>query len=238
MKQQLDNLTIERRFHGPPESGNGGYVCGLLAAHVSRPARVRLLAPPPLDTPMGVKKTDGGVELRHGEQLIARAWTEPFTLALPVSPPPELARSAARHFAGLHEHAFPTCFVCGPERAAGDGLRIFPGPTGVAGQVACTWRPDPDLADEQGVLRPEFLWAALDCPSGWAHLHANGSPAVLGEFSLQQDGVVRAGEQYIVLGWQTGAEGRKLYSASALFTPAGAPLACAIATWIRLLPAT
>ena len=30
--------------------------------------------------------------------------------------------------AGLHDHRYPTCFVCGPERAQGDGLRIFTGP--------------------------------------------------------------------------------------------------------------
>ena len=27
-----------------------------------------------------------------------------------------------------HEHPLPTCFVCGPARAQGDGLRIFAGP--------------------------------------------------------------------------------------------------------------
>ena len=29
-----------------------------------------------------------------------------------------------------HEHPLPTCFVCGPARAKGDGLRIFAGPLG------------------------------------------------------------------------------------------------------------
>ncbi len=31
-------LIIERRFNGPPDSGNGGYVCGLLATAVDREA--------------------------------------------------------------------------------------------------------------------------------------------------------------------------------------------------------
>ena len=35
-------LIIERRFNGPPDSGNGGYVCGLLATAVNREVKVRL----------------------------------------------------------------------------------------------------------------------------------------------------------------------------------------------------
>jgi len=42
-----DHVTIERRFCGPPESGNGGYSCGLLAAHVGGPAEVTLRRSPP-----------------------------------------------------------------------------------------------------------------------------------------------------------------------------------------------
>ena len=44
-----ETFTIARRFRGPSQSGNGGYVCGRLARHVAGPALVRLRAPPPLD---------------------------------------------------------------------------------------------------------------------------------------------------------------------------------------------
>ena len=27
-------IVIDRRFHGPPESGHGGYTCGLLAREI------------------------------------------------------------------------------------------------------------------------------------------------------------------------------------------------------------
>ena len=30
-----DQITIPKRFRGPPKSGNGGYVAGLLASYVS-----------------------------------------------------------------------------------------------------------------------------------------------------------------------------------------------------------
>ncbi len=47
-------LTIAKRFHGPPASGNGGYVCGRLARFIPGPAVVRLKAPPPLERPLTV----------------------------------------------------------------------------------------------------------------------------------------------------------------------------------------
>ncbi len=70
-----------------------------------------------------------------------------------------------------HEHPLPTCFVCGPARAKGDGLRIFAGPLGRHSQnavLAASWIPDPNLAAEDGLVAPEFLWSALDCPTGYA----------------------------------------------------------------------
>ena len=56
-------LTVPRRYCGPPESGNGGWVSGSLAAHVRTsgplPAvSVRLSAPPPLERPMPVVGDD------------------------------------------------------------------------------------------------------------------------------------------------------------------------------------
>ena len=42
-----ETVRIENQFRGPPDSGNGGYVCGLLAEHIDGCAQVRLQAPPP-----------------------------------------------------------------------------------------------------------------------------------------------------------------------------------------------
>jgi len=49
---QPHHVMVSRRFCGPPQSGNGGYVCGLLGAQLATTATVRLLAPPPLDVPL------------------------------------------------------------------------------------------------------------------------------------------------------------------------------------------
>jgi hypothetical protein len=47
-------LVIAPRFCGPPDSGNGGYVCGLIAGRLDGQAEITLRAPPPLATPMTV----------------------------------------------------------------------------------------------------------------------------------------------------------------------------------------
>jgi hypothetical protein len=47
-------VKIDRRFCGPPESGNGGYVCGRAAAFLEGDVEVTLRRPPPLGTPLDV----------------------------------------------------------------------------------------------------------------------------------------------------------------------------------------
>ena len=49
-----DQITIPKRFCGPPDSGNGGYVCGLLAGYVSGGSEVTLRMPPPLERPLDI----------------------------------------------------------------------------------------------------------------------------------------------------------------------------------------
>ena len=69
---------------------------------------------------------------------------------------------------------FPDCFVCGMNRRPGDGLRIFPGPVAGLALWAAPWTPDPSVAGPDGRVRPEVVWAALDCPSGIAAAEAAG----------------------------------------------------------------
>ena len=68
----MNVLTIPSRFNGPAGVGNGGYVCGRIAAYVDGPATVTLRRPPPLDTPLEVERDDAGsVRVRHGRTLTA-----------------------------------------------------------------------------------------------------------------------------------------------------------------------
>ena len=58
-------LEISERFCGPPNSGNGGYVCGLLAKHLTGTVTVRLKAPPPLTTKLRRDWTNDSARLLH-----------------------------------------------------------------------------------------------------------------------------------------------------------------------------
>ena len=233
----MARITIDKRFCGPPASGNGGYVCGRLAEHIEGCARVRLSVPPPLDTPLSVYATEDGVELRDGERPVARAWPSGFNLAVPRAPSLDEARAMESRFNGFSHHAFPGCFVCGPERDEHDGLRIFPGLSEAGDAVGCVWKPDASLAGADGHIAPVFVWAALDCPSGWAFLHAGDCAAVLGEFCARIDADISAGEDLIVIGWELQHSGRKHHTASALFRPDGRAVACATALWFEIDPA-
>ncbi len=229
-----DVIRIARRFCGPPESGNGGYVAGALALRlVAGPAAVRLHAPPPLATPLALRRAGAALALRDGERLVARAAPACVDLEAPPPPGPDAAAAASRGFRGFDDHVFPTCFVCGPERAAGDGLRIFPGPLAGRDAVAAPWRPDASLDAGDGTVAPEFLWAALDCPGCFAFPQVDGA-VVLGEIAARLGAPVAVGEACTLIGWRIAHEGRKHRTGTALYGESGALRGVARATWIEV----
>lgn len=128
----MTEIIIDRRYCGPPNSGNGGYVCGRLARHIPGGAEVTLRAPPPLDTPLATIATDDGTwELRDGTRIVATGRAASVELARVETASLQEARAA--ELLALfepHEHPLPNCFVCGPARVKGDGLRIFAGALG------------------------------------------------------------------------------------------------------------
>lgn len=234
----MDTVSIDGRFCGPPASANGGYFAGRLASLSDRTVTVRLLRPPPLGAAMHAReRDDGGFELLHGEELIARSFPAELDLRVPGPPPYEAAVEASRHYSGFAHHPFPRCFVCGPERARGDGLRIFPGALAADPQlVAAPWVPDPSLDQGDGKVRPEFIWAALDCP-GYFAVSRDGRPMLLAEFTAHADRLVHVDEPCIVIGWKIGSDGRKHAAGTALFDEDGEPCGQARALWIEPAPA-
>ena len=110
-----ERVTIARRFNGPPDSAQGGYACGLLASRIDSPtAAVSLRAPPPLETPLEVRRGDAGaMALYHGETLVAEAAPADLELAIPEPVSLDAADRASRDFPWRHDHPFPTCFGCG-----------------------------------------------------------------------------------------------------------------------------
>src|SRR3954468_21176542 len=72
--EPVTTVIIGRRYCGPPNSGNGGYVSGLLARQISGGAEVTLHAPPPLGKALDVVPGDDGQWLlRDGAIFVATA---------------------------------------------------------------------------------------------------------------------------------------------------------------------
>ena len=229
-------ITIARGYNGPADSGNGGYVCGLLAMRLGGPVSVSLRMPPPLETPLPVSR-DGDQVLLKLEDGTLVAQAEPAQIDMEVPPCPSYNEVVAAQpsYAGFVFHGLPTCFVCGPARKEGDGLRIFASPIKGKEIVAASWTPDNRLAAD-GIVADEFVWAALDCPGYFAVINALGSKGekiLTGRMTTSLEKPVRAGEPYVVMGWQIRSDGRKHWAGTAVFTADGEIAARAEALWIK-----
>jgi hypothetical protein len=227
---RLGEVTIAERYCGPPGCGHGGYVAGLFAAYASEPVTVRIRRPVPLAAALDVSSDAAGrLELRAGAELIAEA--EPETLSMEMPDPVSYAQAEefSRAFSGFRRHPTPGCFGCGTERE--DGLRIYPGPVPQSQRVAAPWRPDPALAGTRGHVRPEYLWAALDCP-GYFALRIPGL-AVTGSLAVELVRPVAVGEPCVVMGWRIASEGRRHSVGTALYDSAGARVGYARALFVE-----
>jgi hypothetical protein len=234
-------LVIPSRFCGPPGSGNGGYVCGRIAAYLDGPVTVTLRRSPPLDTPMVVERDDeGALRIRDGGTLIAEGTSSPCSpeLEIPGAVRMAEARTAAGRSRYYADPVFPGCFVCGAGRLPGDGLRIFPGPVAGRPLWAAPWTPDPSVTGADGRVRPEIVWAALDCPSGIAAAEAaslaQDTAVLLGRMTASLAVLPLAGDQCRVIAWPIERDGRRLTAGSALLGPSGEVIAAARAVWLTV----
>lgn len=262
-------LTIAPRFCGPAGSGNGGWTAGSVAALV--PGRehedrcrswptieATLRQPPPLDVAMRVQHlaaddpTNTG---RSGKPLTVLAMggarvVEAQAVDEEIVPVEQVgleeARAAMATYPGLRQHPFPTCFVCGTDRAEGDGLRIFPGPVTPAAdgsvRVASVWTPHPSTSEDyheyvDDVTRASLpvTWAALDCTGGWAADLAERM-MVLGRMSAEIDALPAIGEEHVVVGQLLGVEGRKSQTATTMYDADGRIVGRARHTWVAVDP--
>lgn len=233
----LDEIRIPPRFCGPPHWGNGGYVCGRLAEGLPGPVEVTLRRPVPVDRVLLRRTMDDHAALWDADAVLAEA----RTVSEVGIDPQDVPRVAKTDIGGgnpfdLNEHPFPGCFVCGHTRTPGDGLRLLPQRTGAEGRVAAIWQLDLGLDDGHGCVRPEFLWAALDCPGAWA-LASGGRlpPAVLGRLVVDVRGPVSLESKPIVVGWRMDGLGRKRFAGTAILVD-DEPVAIGRATWILLDP--
>jgi hypothetical protein len=226
-----DTVTIAPQYNGPLETGQGGYVAGLIAQALGvEAAEVTLRAPAPLGRELRVERDGAYAALLDGDRIVAEG-----APATPQIEPPEpvsfddalAVRKQHPYFAA---HPYPTCFGCGPKRREGDGLCIYPGRLADRDAVAAPWMPHLAFADADGHVRPEVVWAAIDCPSAFAL--GDEALGLLGRFTGELLAPVEAGRPHVLVGWPLGGERRKRYSACALFDDNGALLAISSAVWI------
>ncbi|MET0182330.1 MAG: hypothetical protein ABW199_05535 [Caulobacterales bacterium] len=232
----MTRLIVARRYCGPPNSGNGGYVSGLLANTLGVHASVALRAPIPLDKDMTFLRDGENGQLRDGETLIAEA-KRADRAALPVPPPApslEEAREAGKRFVSFH----PICLTCADKLGPTESLCVHAGQRSDApqGQMAAVWTADASFADEHGVLGEEFVWAALDCPGFYAWAETEGRHfALLGTMQAEVLTLPRAGREYVVSAWTLEQQSaRKRTSGVALYDADGALMARALQVWIRM----
>jgi hypothetical protein len=224
-----ERVVIDRRYRGLERVAQGGYSSGLLAGFLDGPARVKLRAPVPMERPLRVEVVPGGVELHGDAGVLAAASATELDLEPPERVTVAEAERASGSYPGHRHHPFPGCFCCGPDRAAGDGLRIFPGPLPGRDAVAAPWTPAADFADERGFVRPEVVWAAFDCPQLWALIVSaprdSSDHVVTAALETELRGPVQTGARHSVLAWPIGGEGRRLSAGAALLTEAGEAVA-------------
>ena len=81
---------------------------------------------------------------------------------------------------------------------------------------------------------PLFAWAALDCPSA-APFHGEVAGAlVLGRLTVALEGPIAVGAPHVIQSWAEGEDGRKRFSAVALFTADGERRARGRAVWFEV----
>jgi hypothetical protein len=236
----LTQLTIAAKYCGPPQSANGGYTAGLLAKLIEGPCSVTLRAPPPLERPLQLSRSDdGNLSLHDRKILLADARPTTLDLALPEPVTFEQAERASLSYPGSHPHPYPGCFVCGPERPHGDGLAIYPGPVEGRNVVASPWLPTRELCSDGNVVDDEFVWAALDCPSlfGYSMFVPEMPPVLLGRLAAEIKSRPAPDARYVVVGWNVGRENRRIECGSMLLDATrGDCLAFALSTWVTLKP--
>lgn len=241
----ITTTTIDARFNGPPHVGNGGIVCALIAEHCGDAFEAELRLPAPIERPLQIEADPSGeVELRDGDAVIACGRPADLELAVPTPPTPREAE-CAHHEALLAPHPYPDCFVCGPARARGDGLRIVPGPIpGRTDLVASPWVPDASLADANdtgngnGTVAARFTWASLDCPGGIAAASGRSGPILLARFRGRIERRPRVGERCTLIGWVIERDGRKHRAGTALFDEEARVLGRSEQLWIEPRPRT
>jgi hypothetical protein len=197
----------------------------VVASVLEGPTAVSLRRPVPLDRELALRHEDDG-------KVCAFADEELIVEAVPATPllawegalvGIEEARAARDRYAAPLDGEFGHCFVCG--RSRHDGFDVFTGPVEGADLVASPWTPPAWAGDTDGTVRPEFVWAALDCPGYFALHGGDTTVAYLARQQVEIVAPIHIDVEYVVIGRPLERSGRKGISATAVLDADGAVLA-------------
>lgn len=235
-------FVVERRFEGPPGSGQGGWSSALFAERLPYPATISLRAPIPFDRPLRIEATGDGHRLVDDAQqatgdeptviMAARRWTPdvPDTAAVSI----ESARSARDAFATfVVPHPVPDCFSCGTRH---DTMGVHACPLD-DGRLATDWTV-PAWADDESSTTAA-LWAALDCTAAfYVGFVPEIRRVVTVQYAVEVVRPVTAGETLALVAWpgdhEPAWDGRKRGACSVAFDESGAVRARARSFWVSL----
>lgn len=228
-------ITIPAGFNGPPRSGNGGYAAGVLSLALTGVHTVRLLSPIPLETPLELRRDGDNTSLFNSDTCVLTARPSAVKLTAPTAPSLPAAEAASDAPIDFGADGESVCFVCGRNRASGEGLHVWCGEIEGFDGAGMVWRPHDNFYGEDGLLRQEIIWSALDCPGGFT-LPPEHRRVLLGEITVDIHKRPAKGAPLIIGAWLDHSEGRKHLAGTVLFSADGQVLAQADTLWIELKP--
>ncbi len=90
------------------------------------------------------------------------------------------------------------------------------------------------MLDDNGQVRTEIVWGALDCPGYFAAGGDSPPWALLGELTGEIYRPIPGDEELVVFCWPLGSEGRKSWAGTAVANASGELLAASRSLWITL----
>ena len=231
-------IRVGAWFQGPTGSGQGGWTAHRFATAIDQPVTVAIRRPIPLEVDLSIVDTGDAWHLVDPAEpdapvLIATAWEPAFADTEPVSISD--ATTAGTHFPLHDDHPVPECFSCG---ANADSMQVHSGPL-ADGRWATDWTVPDWAVDQQGVVDPGVLWAAIDCAQAWYVGNAGGRRhAVTVQLAVELRQPLTPGETYALVAWSGTHthdwEGRKRGAGGAVFASDGTCTARSNSFWIAI----
>jgi hypothetical protein len=220
-------VLIDPRFQGPTGSGQGGYTAGILAGHLGGRVMVDIHRPIPLGVELRVEVEGDRARALHGDEVVLRAARVSQVFA--ASPPVEV--DAARAAWGRPQsHASPDCFACG---LGAESFRVWAGPV-ADGILASPWSPPSWSAGASGRVADPFVWAAIDCPAGWAIARQTSRRTLTIQFGAEILAPIYPVGEYVVTAVAQRWRGRAFRAATSLYEPGGRLMARASSVWLEV----